>query len=168
MNQSDCNTEKSYHRYKERLEAYILARIKHPEDAKDIVQETYLKFEMCVQKGHSCDHPKSYLFKMASNNVYDYFRKKNKEMQAALALNTNSIQNASENTISCDPLTCIQDFLSKVPHKNKVAYIKSDIENNPQTQVAKELNIPVSTLKSRVQKTRQILKEEFERCYQKL
>ena len=56
------------------------------------------------------------------------------------------------------------DFLNSLPEKYKQAIIMADIENIPQKEIAKRLNISYSCAKSRVQRGRELLKSSYNQC----
>ncbi len=167
MKRTNCNTTQQYIRYHDKLLSFIEMRVQNIDDAQDILQESFLQFEICCQKGHKCQYPKSYLFKIASNNIADYYKKKNKLLNESKCMTTFHDSSEENRPFPCDPFDCTFQFLSKLPPESQFAFIKSDIENIPQKQIAEGLKIPVSTLKSRIQKTRSILKKEFEQCLKK-
>jgi len=163
----NCNTEFEYKKYKNRLLSFIQSRIQNEDESKDILQETFMQFEECCQKGCECDYPKSYLFKMALNTIADFFKKKGKDREMKQSINKPSEVFEEYTEFPCNVYECTYQFLSKLSTENQEAFIKSDIENIPQKQIAEELGIPLSTLKSRVQRTRSYLKQEFETCLKK-
>lgn len=163
----NCNTEKQYQQNKEKLLALINSKVRNKEDSEDILQETFIQFEECCQKKCECDYPKSYLFKMALNNISDFFRGKKRKNNLEQNLEKKLEVLEKPHEFPCDVYQCTYQFLSKLSLENQEAFIKSDIENIPQKQIAQDLNLPISTLKSRVQRTRTYLKKEFETCLKK-
>jgi RNA polymerase sigma-70 factor (ECF subfamily) len=163
----NCNTETAYKKNKERLLSLIQSRIQNEEESKDVLQETFLQFEECCQKGCQCDYPKSYLFKIALNTIADFFKRKKKQKEMKQSINKPIDFFEEYVEFPCDVYECTYQFLSKLSVENQTAFIKSDIENIPQKKIAQELGIPISTLKSRVQRTRNYLKNEFEECLKK-
>jgi len=165
MKSNRCNTESLYKTQKDRLLNLIQSRVENKEQAEDIVHDTFEKFENCCQAGCECEYPKSYLFKMALNTVADFFRRKKKVKKVELKTECNAIEEIDQKELPCDVYECVYLYLEKLSPENQQAYIMSDIQNIPQNEIAAELGIPVSTLKSRVQRTRTYLKQEFEKCF---
>jgi len=165
MKKADCNTESHYIQQRQNLLSFINSRVQNIDHSEDILQDTFVQFETCCQRGCTCDHPKSYLFKMALNAISDFFKKEKKEkkINEQLAF-LQSIKTEAYTELPCDVYKCTHQFLSTLSEENRSAFIKSDIEKIPQNQIAAELNIPISTLKSRVQRTRQFLKQKFISC----
>ena len=164
MKENKCNTETRYTKNREKLLYFIQSRVKNNTESQDILHQTFLKFEECSQKGCQCDYPTSYLFKMALNAIADFFKKKKKESLVEENINVDFDICDEYSEFPCDVYECTYQFLSKLSKENQDAFIKSDIQNIPQKEIAQELGIPISTLKSRVQRTRSFLKNEFEEC----
>ena len=162
-----CDTGLLYSEQRERLLSLINSHIRDKAESDDILHDTFVKFEECCQKGCECDYPKAYLFRMALNTVSDFFKKRKKErkLEECTDQPTEVLEEYSE--FPCDIYHCIYKFLNALSPSNREAFIQSDIENVPQKQIAESLNIPISTLKSRVQRTRTYLKMEFEACLKK-
>ncbi len=164
MNKKNFNIEIEYKKNRERLLSFIQSRIHNKDESKDILQETFTKCEELSQRGCQCDYPKSYLFKMALNAIADFYKKKKKDNEILQSIGDSSEVNEEYSEFPCDVYKYTYQFLSKLSPENQEAFIKSDIENIPQKQIAQELGIPISTLKSRVQRTRNFLKKEFKEC----
>lgn len=162
-----CNTEDLYAQHRERLLSLIQSKVEDSQKAEDLLHDSFIKLQTCCDQNCECEKPKSYLFRLTLNTVYDYFKKKLKvkssfEMELPSNLKTEEAAlNAKEN---CDLYACIVNFLKETSQENRDAFTKVDIEQIPQVQVAEALNIPLPTLKSRVQRTRKFLKNKIEIC----
>jgi len=159
-----CHSETQYLEHRQRLLSFINSRMRNNDVAEDILQDIFLKFEKCCRKDCECDSPKSYLFKMALNAIADYYKNQKKERTAQEMLSIEQELYGDPAAFPCDVYQCTYQFLSTLSQENQQAFIRSDIENIPQKQIAEEIGIPVSTLKSRVQRTRNYLKNKFEEC----
>lgn len=159
-----CDTKILYEEYKDKLTNLVNSRIGDNESAKDIVHDTFEKFEVCCQTSCNCEYPKAYLFKMALNTIADFHKKNKKQKNVELKSEIEQQNEEIKLNFPCNVYKCVYKYLSKLSPANREAYIKSDIKNIPQNIIAKDLGIPFSTLKSRIQRTRKHLKKEFEKC----
>ena len=164
MKKTSCHTEKMYRQHGKQLLALIRTRVYNTQDAQDILQETFLKFERCCQKKCECNHPKSYLFRIGLNATTDFFYKKKREKKMLNTWESPMKTAATTPEFPCEILSCTYHFLSEVSPANRAAFIQSEIEGKPQKQIAEELGVPYSTLKSRIQRTRNTLKTAFKNC----
>ena len=63
-----------YYRYSEQLKSYCLFRTDNQEDAKELNQETWLKFHLAVQSGKIGISLPTYLYTIAHSIIVDKFR----------------------------------------------------------------------------------------------
>ncbi len=54
---------------------FILGKVKNPQLAEDLTQEVFLRFIQSVNNSNEIKSPEDYLFTIARNQVYDYWRK---------------------------------------------------------------------------------------------
>ncbi len=68
-------------RYRFKLYGYILSKVKHPDLAEDIFQETFIKVINTLKQGNYNEEGKfgSWLMRIAHNLIIDHFRRKKRE-----------------------------------------------------------------------------------------
>lgn len=161
-----CISEDLYKLHKDRLLALIQSKVQDTQQAEDLLHDSFERLESCCAEGCECERPKSYLFRIAMNRVMDFFKARKKEaaLHSEFSMEASAITPSNDTSKECDLLECINNSLAKMSLENRIAYTLVDIEQRSQVEVAKSLNIPLSTLKSRVQRTRKALREEFEEC----
>ena len=71
------DTEKVIEKYKDRIFAIGLSILKNPDDADDVVQETFLKYHTYKKDFESKEHIQSWLYKVAINKAKDILHKMN-------------------------------------------------------------------------------------------
>jgi len=155
-----ANNDEVWETYQLKLEYFIRSRVKDSCIAKDILHDTYLKFQ---NKIHTVKDPKkvgSWLYQIGRNTIIDYYRSHKKTME--LPENIPSLKN-QKNAWSMIS-ECVRPFIEKLPKIYREALVLSEIEGLNHKQVAKKLNITLATTKSRIQRGRQKLKKEFEDC----
>lgn len=59
---------------------------------------------------------------------------------------------------------CVRPLLAMLPAEDRAVLEQVEVAGKSQTELAAESNVPVSTIKSRVQRARGRLREHFERC----
>ena len=78
------DTEKVIEKYKDRIFAIGLSILKNPDDADDVVQETFLKYHTYKKDFESKEHIQSWLYKVAINKAKDIQRKFWRRKQVSL------------------------------------------------------------------------------------
>ena len=69
------DTEQVIETYKDRIFVIGLTMLKNPDDAEDVVQETFLKYHTYKKGFESKEHIESWLYKVAINKAKDIQRK---------------------------------------------------------------------------------------------
>lgn len=65
-----------YHQYAPQLRRYILMRVKTPEDAEEILQDTLFSFLEGIRDFQQKSSVRTYLFSICQHKIIDYYRRK--------------------------------------------------------------------------------------------
>jgi RNA polymerase sigma-70 factor (ECF subfamily) len=108
---------------------------------------------------------KSYLFKIAQNQVMDYFKKIAADRRRLEGFKQNYANNtdlSTENTINYnDTQTYLNQILSKIPKKCREVYVLCKIEGYSHDEASKLLNISAATVNNHIVKASKIVKEHW-------
>lgn len=149
------------------------------EDAEDLVQETYLKayrFFDTFQKGTNV---KAWLFKILRNTFINKYRKaisspsevlyEDIELVSSYVSNNNepdtkeSIDTLKSKVESLDDILGddIKNAIDSLPIEYREAIIYSDIEELTYKDIAEIINVPIGTVKSRINRARSLLRKNL-------
>ena len=78
------DTEQVIETYKDRIFVIGLTMLKNPDDAEDVVQETFLRYHTYKKDFESKEHIESWLYKVAINKAKDIQRKFWKRKQVSM------------------------------------------------------------------------------------
>lgn len=163
----ECNTEELYTSNHQRLLSLIQSKVHDNQKAEDLLHDSFEKMHACCE-GCVCESPRSYLFRTALNTVMDFFKKRKKENNTKANLKLISDDLTEEPQLNegekCNLIKCVNEMLKDMSEENRQAFTMVDIQQRPQVEVAKELGLSISTLKSRVQRTRKVLRQKLENC----
>lgn len=146
-----------------RLRAYVARRVAVA-DADDIVQSVMMK--LIERRGDiGPDSVRAWLFTVTRNAVAEYYR------QHRPGIDLDSLGDIAEADVT-DPadrtigaLTdCLEPMLRTLDRADAQVLRRVDIEGVPQIELAGTLGLPLSTLKSRVQRARTKLRVAFDGC----
>jgi RNA polymerase sigma-70 factor (ECF subfamily) len=148
--------------------AYRMTR--NPEDAEDLVQETYLKAYKYRDKFEEGTNLKAWLFKILKNTFINSYRKK---QQAPPQSDFAEIEEAFENQVSEDAAgqmknpedellehvldEDVQRALDSLPADYRMVVLLADLEGFSYREIAEILEIPVGTVMSRLYRARKLL-----------
>ncbi len=153
----------AWHQVGERLRAYVSRRAP-PAEVDDLVQSVLVKLlERRTEIG--TESVRAWLFTVARNAIADSYRQKRVtvDIDAFDDLPARDHSDAAERTIGA-LADCLEPMLHTLGPSDADVLRRIDLERVSQTALAAELDVPRSTLKSRVQRARARLRAAFDAC----
>jgi RNA polymerase sigma-70 factor (ECF subfamily) len=144
----------------DKLRSFVFRYTKDKTTADDIVQDVFLKVHSRLGQLKESDKLAGWIFQIARNTITDYFRIRNKTIQA-VELDWDDQSKPLNDCVS----ECLQNMLKTLPDNYRHALELTELKSLSQLELAKELNISYSGAKSRVQRARQMLKEKMNEAY---
>ena len=147
----------------QRLRAYVSRRVP-PADADDIVQSVMVKL---IERRDEIerDSVRAWLFTVTRNAVAEYYRQKRPavDLDAFEDFPESESSDPAERTIGALS-DCLDPMLGALAAADADVLRKVDLEGQPQIALAAAMQVPLSTLKSRVQRARTKLRAAFDAC----
>lgn len=153
------------------------------DDANDLVQETYLKAYRFFEYFEPGTNAKAWLFRILKNSFINDFRKKSKqpskvdyseiegyynpddvESEGEFATSSDMRQQSARDMIGDE----VAQALNSLPVDFRTVIILCDLEGFTYEEMAKVLDIPIGTVRSRLHRARNFLKEKLERYAQSM
>lgn len=142
------------------------------DDAKDLVQDTYLKAYRFIQSFGRGTNAKAWLFRILKNSFINDFRKKSKQPAKVDYQEVESYYNSEDidKSITTDlRVDTVQDMigdeisnaLNSLDVDFRTVIILCDLEGFKYDEMAKILDIPIGTVRSRLHRARNLLKEKL-------
>jgi RNA polymerase sigma-70 factor (family 1) len=156
--------ETIYGLYSQRLFGRLLKLVKTEAQAQEILQDVFIKL---WQYRRSLDPDKSFrsfLFKIAENKVYDFFRKaaRDKVMEANLiSLATTNYINIGEYTRAEENLILLYKAIESLPPQRQQVFRLCKLEGRSYKEVSELLSISLSTISDHIVKATKAIKEYF-------
>jgi RNA polymerase sigma-70 factor (ECF subfamily) len=154
-----------YTQFSRALLTFIRSKIKSKEDAEDILQNVFIKISANVNKLSEKEKLQSWVFTITRNAIIDYYRvnatKKNILMGEDLAQQVLEEEN-SDNTKGLDQ--CMSSMIELLPEEYRNIIIDSELNGIRQKDLAEKYGIAYPTMRSRVQRGRERLKQLFYNC----
>lgn len=148
------------------------------DDANDLLQDTYMKAFRFINSFQQGTNAKAWLFRILKNSFINDYRKKSKEPSKIDYQEVESVYNSNEDakveSTSDLRIEAVQDLigdevataLNSLPIDFRTVIILCDIEGFTYEEMAKILDIPIGTVRSRLHRARNLLKEKL-RSYAK-
>ena len=130
---------------------FALKRCKSVQDAEDLSQEIVLRAFRALLIKDDIDNPSKFIWTVAHNTLSNYYRDSAKSVIGVsidevteLLADPDSVCDSADNADTIRKLQSEIAYLSKLQRKIVVAYY---FENRKQADIAKDLNIPLGTVK---------------------
>jgi RNA polymerase sigma-70 factor (ECF subfamily) len=142
------------------------------DDAKDLVQDTYLKAYRFITSFQAGTNAKAWLFRILKNSFINDFRKKSKQPAKVDYQDVENFYNSDEvdEKITIDlRVDTVQDMigdevstaLNSLDVDFRTVIILCDLEGFTYEEMAKILDIPIGTVRSRLHRARNLLKDKL-------
>ncbi|MBX2960934.1 MAG: sigma-70 family RNA polymerase sigma factor [Cyclobacteriaceae bacterium] len=142
------------------------------DDANDLVQDTYLKAFRFIESFEKGTNAKAWLFRILKNSFINDYRKKSKEPAKIDYQEVETYYNSDEVDRQITPdlrVETLQDMigdeisnaLNALDVDFRTVIILSDLEGFKYEEMAKILDIPIGTVRSRLHRARNLLKEKL-------
>ena len=142
------------------------------DDAKDLVQDTYFKAYRFIESFQRGTNAKAWLFRILKNSFINDYRKKTKEpskvdyQEVETYYNSDDVHRQITPDLRVDSLKDmigdeISNALNSLDVDFRTVIILCDLEGFKYEEMAKILDIPIGTVRSRLHRARQLLKEKL-------
>ncbi|HEY0654139.1 MAG TPA: sigma-70 family RNA polymerase sigma factor [Chryseosolibacter sp.] len=149
------------------------------DDAKDLLQDTYLKAFRFIDSFQKGTNAKAWLFRILKNSFINDYRKKSKEPSKVDYQEVESYYNSEDVDRQITPdlrVEALQDMigdeisiaLNSLDVDFRTVIILCDLEGFKYEEMAKILDIPIGTVRSRLHRARNLLKEKLSEYAKKM
>jgi RNA polymerase sigma-70 factor (ECF subfamily) len=149
------------------------------DDAKDLLQDTYLKAFRFIDSFQQGTNAKAWLFRILKNSFINDYRKKSKEPSKVDYQEVESFYNSEDVDRQITPdlrVEALQDMigdeisiaLNSLDVDFRTVIILCDLEGFKYEEMAKILDIPIGTVRSRLHRARNLLKEKLSEYAKKM
>jgi RNA polymerase sigma factor (sigma-70 family) len=150
-----------------------------PDDAKDLLQDTYLKAFRFIDSFQQGTNAKAWLFRILKNSFINDYRKRSKEPSKVDYQEVESFYNSEDVDRQITPdlrVEALQDMigdeisvaLNSLDVDFRTVIILCDLEGFKYEEMAKILDIPIGTVRSRLHRARNLLKEKLSEYAKKM
>lgn len=131
-----------FEEYFDRIYYKVLGAVKNPEDAEDISQEVFISVYKNLSKFRSESNIYTWIYKIAINKIYDFFRKKKVEVE----INEEIL--GVDNSSFAESKVVLEEKLKLISPKEREIVILKDIYGYKLKEIAEMKQLNISTVKS--------------------
>ena len=156
--------------YRPQLFKSALRMTRSPEEAEDLLQETYLKAFKYYDRFSEGTNFKAWLFKIMKNTFINAYRKKKVQPHQVdfdevhegfettlLEMTQEGLGNPEAEYVNTEMDAAVREALLSLPHDYKMVVLLADLEGFSYKEIAEILVVPVGTVMSRLYRGRKIL-----------
>lgn len=151
-----------YEKYSAALYQKLYKMVKISEIADELLQDVFLKVWLKKETIDSERPFKAWLYTIAQNTVYDYYRKlaQDKKMQDHLMNTFAAFYNQTEDYIyNKERSAVLQEAIDQLPPQRKEIFRLCKLEEKSYKEVAEHLNISVSTVSNQLVQATKAVKD---------
>ncbi len=141
------------------VERFVRYRISSKADADDVLQEVFFAAYQKFSGLRNKDSFKAWIISIARNKCNDYFRKK--AAQYEIPIDELTEKELSDGRHGISVVNTVRETLGLLGDKDKQILYLYFWKEMPQAEIAKQLNIPVGTVKSRLHTAKQNFKNKY-------
>lgn len=154
-----------YTQFHSSLLSFIRSKIKLKEDAEDILQNVFVKISANIEKLADKEKLQSWIYAITRNAIMDYYRANSNTNRVSVdevLEDSLSEQETFDSTKGLDQ--CMSSMISLLPEEYRNIIIDSEIKGIKQKDLAEKYGMAYPSMRSRVQRGRERLKQLFYNC----
>lgn len=148
--------------HKAQLHHYIQKRVDDDAAVDDILQDVYIKASTNLHQLKAKDSLKSWLYRIAHNTIMDFYRGRSvyealpeQIAEEELSMSEKTYQEMAE---------ALRPLIENLPEKYRLPLQMAELQSMSQQEIAEQLDLSLSGAKSRIQRARVKLREQFMAC----
>jgi RNA polymerase sigma-70 factor (ECF subfamily) len=146
-----------------KLRSFIYSKVPDKSVTEDILQDVFIKIHLKIGTLKDESKLKPWLYQITRNRIMDYYRQ-NKSANHPLPTWTETGEEETDNKVMDEAMKDMVGMMNDLPQEYCEALCLTELEGLSQKEYAEKIGIPYSSAKSRVQRSRKLLKDMLLQC----
>lgn len=156
----DRNPEQLWREFAKPLRGFLRARTRNAADADDLLQEVFVRIQKRLPTLHDTSKIQGWVYRIARNVVIDHYRGRREHAPIDFEVEADAVDGKD----AVDLRASLAHFISALPPMYREPLIRHEYQGQSLQEVAAELGLTETAVKSRVQRARLMLRAMLERC----
>jgi RNA polymerase sigma-70 factor (ECF subfamily) len=152
----------NWHEVIARLTQWVRQRVGDPDEVDDLVQDILERLVRHGERFKTVGNPLGWMHRIALNAIIDHYRRSRQHIALPEALPAETVD--TMDTARGELAECIRPLVMHLDSLSREALLATDLGGKSQIDAAREVGIAVSTMKSRIQRGRQKLRDAVLCC----
>ncbi len=153
-----------WNEFSKKLLNYIKVKVKNSHDAEDILQSVFIKIYNSFEQLENKSAIRPWIYRITNNTIIDFYKKKKDVSVDPEVLYMIKDEFDSIDHMNDEIAKCIENMLFDLPEKYQYVYDMHENKEMKHKEIAKALNISVSTSKVRLKRAKDMFKERLMKC----
>ncbi len=153
-----------WQQYHKKLHQFIQTKITDKSIADDILQEVFIKVHKHKAHLKNIDKLDAWLYRICRHTIVDFYRRQ-RDTLPLTDDHSISLNISSPSTVAREQLAqCIDSTIAELPSMHREILEQAALTEQKQLHIAKQLQLSLTTVKSRLKRARQQLKKKLATC----
>lgn len=159
------------HRYEKIVYRYAYRLTQNPEDAAEVASETFVRMYRSLKNFRGEASLSTWLYRIVNNAFFDWRKRTPSRPTTSLEIYleeeathlerplVNPTVDLEEHVLQQERWRVLEEAIAKLPDYQRIMIVMFHLEDRSYEEIAKTMNLPLGTVKSRLNRARQALKE---------
>jgi RNA polymerase sigma-70 factor, ECF subfamily len=132
------------------------------DDSKDVLQEVFIKIHTRIGQLKTPDKVHSWVYRITRNEITDFYRKRKNPDTYELTLRYTEEEPENEAEFSIG--RSLRKLIEDMPEEDCDAFCLYELHDTPQQEIADLLGISYTAAKTRIHRTRKLIRDRLMEC----